>query len=1793
MSLFKCKMCGGSLDVPAGSSVIECEYCGTQQTLPKLDDEKRANLYDRANHFRRNNEFDKAMAIYEQILNEDKTDAEAYWSIVLCRYGIEYVEDPSSHRRIPTVNRAQFTSILADEDYKSALDNADTYQKSIYELEAKAIDEIQKGILAISSKEEPFDVFICYKETDNGGRRTPDSVLAQDLYYGLKNEGFKVFFARITLEDKLGSAYEPYIFAALNSAKVMVVLGTKPEFFNAVWVKNEWSRYLALIKQGQKKMLIPAYKDMDPYDLPEEFSHLQAQDMSKLGFMQDLIRGIKKIAGKEKKEPVKETVIVNQINQDHDTAPILKRAFLFLEDGDFESADEYSEKVLDIDPECSDAYIVKLLIDLKLRSASRISSYATPIDRNPNYVKALRFAKGDARAKIDGYNQAIVDRIELDNKKQQYANACSLMSARKYDESIAAFSKISTFKDSVDKIEACKQNKESDRKEGIYAAALRDVASTSADDKAIKKSISALESIKGYKDVDAWIEKLQARLEKWYEDKKAADERARIKAEQDKLEAARQAELRKIKAEQNKKKAIKAVKIGIPSLVALVLVVVLTVTLFIPMLRFNKADKLFAEGKYEEANSIYRELDGFGDSDQRISTVKAIGQIEGKKLEDGIKTLLAAGVPVELTYQTEGGSLTETQTLMAGYTLSLDNSVVPLSAETLATTSEQNVFTFTQSADFTGLKTPGRNGYRFLEWVLSTYAYDVEAKDAKFCLILKATWSTKDYVVEYDLAGGSLSSSNVAEYDPEDAAFTLINPTRVGYTFAGWTGTGLPGPTIEVTVPTGSYGNREYTATWTANEYTVTYDAAGGTVSSETQKVYYDSDVEYLIPERAGYNFLGWYENATKHENEKWTRTSDLTLVAKWDILTYEIKYELGGGANHSDNPASYKVDSDTITLNDPSRTGYIFTGWTYEGQDTPTKSVTIAKGTTGEKTYTANWQAITSTITFDPNGGTCDTLTLPVTYDSNFTLPTPQWDGHTFSGWYNGGTKITSGICNLYLDTTLIAQWDAIEYTITYTMNGGTNSSSNPKTYTCYDQVTLKEPTRTGYTFLGWTYSGQTTPTKNVTIFAGTMGDKAYNANWKVNTYTVTFDANSGTVSHTSKDVTFDTYVTLLTPTRTGYTFSGWYNGGKQYTSGVWKTDDNITLTATWMANTYKATYNANGGSVSPTYKNYTYDAQYTLLTPQRTGYEFISWYNGDSIVAQSGTWKFDTDISLKAEWKAITYTVTYDAGIGTSSVASAQATYDSYFTLATAERVGYTFDGWYYNGSEYSDGIWKTAKSITLTAKWVANTDTKYVVNHYQQNITDDEYTLESTQNLAGTSDASVTPSVKTYTGFTSPATQTVTIKPDGTRVVDYYYTRNYYTITLITNGGTGNTVTQKYQSTLNPNTWTIREDYTFGGWFTDAKLTTAYTLTKMPAKNATIYAYWAEENKPTDFTYSGTSSITVSAYNGSKKKMVIPAYIGGKPVVSIGKNAFSGKTTILSVIMPDTITTVGEWAFYNCSSMISLQLSENLQTISDSMCYKCTSLTEINIPDSVTAIDGDGFRECTSLKKVRLGKGITDIYYGAFFIYTNSVSEVHITDLEAFCKINYRHGGFIGSTPISSGAKLYVNGELLTDLVIPESITEVDDRFGFSGYTALKSITFHDKVTSIGSDTFDNCSNLEIINLGNGVTSIGTRAFSNCSKLSTITGGENLERIDFAAFHKCTGLTSFVIGEKMAYIGVNAFYGCSNMTSVTFEDPSVWYVSSDTKTQQLTEDNLRDSSTAAKYIRSSYVGYTWEKE
>ena len=424
MAVFKCKMCGGDLSVEEGTVIAECGYCGTKQTVPSQDSEKKLSLFARAERLRRSNEFDKAVGVYESIVSEFPEEAEAYWGLVLCKYGIEYVDDPGSGKKIPTCHRSSFDSVLEDTDFEQACENADPIARKLYREEAKAIEELRRGIIEISGKEEPYDIFICYKETDEAGERTVDSVMAQEVYDALAEKGYRVFFSRISLEDKLGMQYEPYIFAALNSAKVMLVFGSDYEYFNAVWVKNEWSRFLALIAAGQKKTLIPCYKGIDAYDMPKEFAHLQAQDMGKVGAVQDLLRGIDKLLSSEQKETERQSASAPQGGVSAES--LIKRGNLFLEEGNWKSAAEYFDKALDIDPENGGAYIGKFCVEMRYRKLSdmaedisRWDGEAQPED-NADYAKALRFGSAELKSELERLKIAVKENIiaDAEHRKQ-------------------------------------------------------------------------------------------------------------------------------------------------------------------------------------------------------------------------------------------------------------------------------------------------------------------------------------------------------------------------------------------------------------------------------------------------------------------------------------------------------------------------------------------------------------------------------------------------------------------------------------------------------------------------------------------------------------------------------------------------------------------------------------------------------------------------------------------------------------------------------------------------------------------------------------------------------------------------------------------------------------------------------------------------------------------------------------------------------------------------------------------------------------------------------------------------------------------------------------------------------------------------------------------------------------------------------------------------------------------------------------------------------------------------------
>ena len=656
MAIIKCKMCGGDLNIEAGKTVAECEYCGTRQTVPTADNEKKLTLFARANRLRAACEFDKAAAVYESIVAEFPTEAEAYWGLVLCRYGIEYVDDPATGKKIPTCHRSSFESILEDPDFEQAQENADAVSRKVYREEAKAIEDIRRRIVELSGKEQPYDVFICYKETDENGERTPDSVMAQEVYNALTEKGLRVFFSRITLEDKLGTEYEPYIFAALNSAKVMLVFGTDYEYFNAVWVKNEWSRFLALIASGQKKHLIPCYKGVDAYDMPKEFAHLQGQDMGKLGAVQDLVRGVEKLLGKgaaaQSAQPAQQVVVqAGGVSSD----ALLKRGNMALNDGNWKAADEFFDRVLDMNAECAEAYLGKFLARVQ---TSGIAQYAqAKIDQAKREERsASKEAVKEDAARIDAAAQrfAVPGYLAEKDVRAQYAPPEPYRSVADYWRQAASLGKSRLASDAdltkarsfaagaikerltaEEKAFAARWDecvKQAERRDAQAKEAARKAyaqALDEADRKAEALCKAAEEKREGVYQELCWkqaeaktsydFRNLAPNFErlKDYKDSAARAQQCRAKAEE--LQARETAEKERAEQEEaQKRKRNRIIAIIVVLSIAIIAVAAWYITqVFIPAKNYQAAEALYASGEYAQAAQAFEAMGDYEEAPER------------------------------------------------------------------------------------------------------------------------------------------------------------------------------------------------------------------------------------------------------------------------------------------------------------------------------------------------------------------------------------------------------------------------------------------------------------------------------------------------------------------------------------------------------------------------------------------------------------------------------------------------------------------------------------------------------------------------------------------------------------------------------------------------------------------------------------------------------------------------------------------------------------------------------------------------------------------------------------------------------------------------------------------------------------------------------------------------------------------------------------------------------------------------------------------------------------------------
>ena len=566
-----------------------------------------------------------------------------------------------------------------------------------------------------------------------------------------------------------------------------------------------------------------------------------------------------------------------------------------------------------------------------------------------------------------------------------------------------------------------------------------------------------------------------------------------------------------------------------------------------------------------------------------------------------------------------------------------------------------------------------------------------------------AHWTPTNYSISYNLNGGSLSGQKTS-YNIETANFTLPTPSKSGYTFTGWTGSNGTTAQKSVTITKGSTGNRSYTANWTPTNYTISYNANGGSLSGQK---------------------------------------------------------------------TSYNIETANFTLPQPTRSGYTFTGWTGTGLSSATKSVTVSKGSTGNRSYTANWSANGYTVSFNYNKPSTATGTMSgngttskcVTYATAYgTLPQPSMPGWAFNGWYtaaSGGSGISATTTYTAVgNQTLYAHWTLNTYSISYNANGGSLSGQKTSYNIETANFTLPQPTRSGYTFTGWTGSNGTAAQKSVTITKGSTGNKSYTAHWTPVNYTISYNANGGSLNgqKTSYNIETATF-TLPTPTRTGYTFTGWTgsNGttAQKSVTIVKGSTGNKSYTANWSINAYTIGYTLNGGSISGQPTSYNVEsASFTLPTPSKSGYTFTGWTGTGlsgltkTVTVSKGstgnrTYTAHFEKTVTATFKYYnnqTVTVTGKITDSATSVAVKVPT-------ASGTPSGYTFRGWSTSSAANASVNATASASVTISANvtYYASYSKNVTATFYYCTLAADNYTY------ANGAQGSAAASATQYLGYT----------------------------------------------------------------------------------------------------------------------------------------------------------------------------------------------------------------------------------------------------------------------------------------------------------------------------------------------------------------------------------------------------------------------------------------------------------
>ena len=930
-----------------------------------------------------------------------------------------------------------------------------------------------------------------------------------------------------------------------------------------------------------------------------------------------------------------------------------------------------------------------------------------------------------------------------------------------------------------------------------------------------------------------------------------------------------------------------------------------------------------------------------------------------------------------ITVPAEDVTLTATATVNI-YTITYD-----LAGGNLAT-GQINPVEYTVETESFTLNNPSKVGYTFIGWtgsngeqpetIVRIEQGSIENKT------YVANWIVNEYTLSINPNGGQWNGETTNSTITQNYGTTKIvpPPTRKGYTFTGWTltGKGAITKTTPITTANQTYtfgaGNSILTANWTINKYILSVVAEnGGTVSGDSGEIDYETSVEVKAMAKAGYKFIGWYEGETKVSDlEDYTFNmpdNNRSLVAKFKTITYTITYDLAGGSLETGktNPVEYTVETETFTLNNPIKTGYTFTGWTGSNGETANTVITIEKGTTGNKSYTANWISNTDTAykveVYEMNllgnyekvsevikaGETNKTVTediatkkgfkyeaslstqtgiikadgstvLSMYYSRNKYILTVLQDtgiesvtgtgtyyygasvkasvtvknGYTWNKWISSSTKISESTEKDYTiiipaeNVTLTAKATINTYTITYDLVGGNlvTGKTNPVEYTVEtESFTLNNPSKVGYTFIGWTGSNGETEQITVTIAKGSTENKSYKANWKANTdtsykietYQMNLLGDYEKVSEVSKVGETDTTVSANIITKEGFT----YEETLSTPSGTIAPDGSTVLKVYYSRNKYTLSItNGTGTENAIGAGTYYYGASIKASVTVKNGYTWNKWTSNSEKVQESTEKDYTItmpaeDVTLTAEATINKYTITYDLAGGvleTGKTNPVEYTVETEsFTLNNPSKVGYTFIGWTGSNGETEQVTVTIAKGSTenrtYKANWRANTDTRYTVETYEMDLSGD-YVKISTEEKAGETDTSVSIDVQTKEGFTyEEALSNVTgiISPNGDTVFKIYYSRNKYVLSVNHDNGISNVsgAGEYYYGANIVVDATVKPGYTWSTWTSSNTLLIADSTSKtynitMPVGNVTLTA------KTTIITYTITYDLTGGA-------------------------------------------------------------------------------------------------------------------------------------------------------------------------------------------------------------------------------------------------------------------------------------------------------------------------------------------